>query len=403
VSSNLPTPAEAEAAIRQYAPLLPAIQLPLTELAGTVLRESITSTRDQPPYDRVTMDGIAFSFDSWEADRSSFRIAGTQAAGAPPLTLSDPGDCIEVMTGAMLPIGCDCVVPVENIEIADGIARLRDDAPAPVRKLNIHGRGIDSRSGDLLLPVGCRLGPAEVAVIASNSQTHALVSRPPRIVVISTGNELVEPGRPLQDWQVARSNVYGVLASLRRHGYSALTHDHIPDDLPTLRERLRNHLASNDVLILSGGVSMGRFDYVPQVLQELGVRQIFHKIAQRPGKPMWFGVGAGGQAVYGLPGNPVSTLVCLTRYVLPGLLAAQGATPTEVETISLAQSYDVRPPMAVFLPVTLTQTIAGQCAQPHPTRGSGDFISLIGTVGFVELPPGPRVVREDATLPFYRW
>jgi molybdopterin molybdotransferase len=403
VSSPLPTPAEAEAAIRQHATLLPAIRLPLTELSGAVLRESITSTRDQPPFDRVTMDGIAFSFDSWEADRSSFRIAGTQAAGAAPLTLRDPGDCMEVMTGAMLPIGCDCVVPVENIEVADGVARLRDDAPAPVRNFNVHGRGIDSRRGDLLLPSGCRLGPAEVAVVASNSQTHALVSRPPRIVVISTGDELVEPGKPMQDWQIARSNVYGVLASLRRHGYSALTHDHVADDLATLRERLRNHLASNDVMILSGGVSMGRFDYVPQVLEELGVRRVFHKIAQRPGKPMWFGVGAGGQSVYALPGNPVSTLVCLTRYVLAGLQAAQGAIPAEVETITLAQSYDVKPALAVFLPVTLTRTVAGQCAMPHPTRGSGDFTSLIGTLGFVELPPGPRVVQEDVSLPLYRW
>lgn len=403
MSSRLLTPAEAEAAIRQHASQRPAVRLPLTELSGAILRESITSTRDQPPFDRVTMDGIAFAFASWEADRNSFRISGTQAAGAAPQTLREASDCIEVMTGAMLPVGCDCVVPVENIEVSDGVAQLRDDAPAPVRNLNIHARGIDSRRGDLLLPSGHRLGPAEVAVIASNGQTHALVGRPPRIVVISTGDELVEPGQPLEDWQISRSNVYGVLASLRQHGYSALTHDHVPDDLAALRERLRAHLASNDVMVLSGGVSMGRFDFVPQVLQELGVRLVFHKVAQRPGKPLWFGVGAGGQTVYALPGNPVSTLICLTRYVLPGLLAAQGATPSEVETIALAQSYEVKPSLTVFLPVTLTQTIAGQCAMPHPTRGSGDFTSLIGTVGFVELPPGPRVVLEDAPLPLYRW
>lgn len=403
MSSRLLTPTEAEAAIRQHATLLPAVRLPLTELSGTVLRESITSTRDQPPFDRVTMDGIGFAFASWEAGRNSFRIAGTQAAGAAPLTLREPSDCIEVMTGAMLPIGCDCVVPVENIEVADGIAQLRDDAPAPVRNFNVHARGLDSRRGDLLLASGNRLGPAEVAVIASNGQTHALVARPPRIVVISTGDELVEPGQPLRDWQISRSNVYAVLASLRRHGYSALTHDHVPDNLDSLRERLRVHLASNDVMILSGGVSMGRFDYVPQVLQELGVRMVFHKVAQRPGKPIWFGVGAGGQTVYALPGNPVSTLICLTRYVLPGLQASQGAAPAEVETITLAQSYEVKAPLTAFLPVTVTQTIAGQCAMPHPTRGSGDFTSLVGTVGFVELLPGPRVVLEDASLPVYRW
>ncbi|MDY6948617.1 MAG: molybdopterin molybdotransferase MoeA [Pseudomonadota bacterium] len=403
MSSRLLTPAAAEAAIRQHATLLPAARLPLTELSGAVLRESVTSTRDQPPFDRVTMDGIAFAFASWETGRNSFRIAGTQAAGAAPLTLREPSDCIEVMTGAMLPIGCDCVVPVENIEVGEGVANLRDDAPAPVRNFNVHARGIDSRRGDLLLASGHLLGPAEVAVIASNGQTHALVARPPRIVVISTGDELVEPGQPLQDWQISRSNVYAVLASLRRHGYSALTHDHVPDDLPALRERLRDQLDSNDVMILSGGVSMGRFDYVPQVLQELGVRMVFHKVAQRPGKPLWFGVGADGQAVYALPGNPVSTLVCLTRYVLPGLQAAQGAAPAAVETIPLAQSYEVKPALTVLLPVMLGTNVAGPCAMPHPTRGSGDFTSLVGTAGFVELPPGPRVILEDASLPLYRW
>ncbi|MET0534021.1 MAG: molybdopterin molybdotransferase MoeA, partial [Steroidobacter sp.] len=320
MSSRLISPAEAEAAIRQHATRLPAVRMPLTELAGKVLRESITATRDQPPFDRVTMDGIAFSFSSWQDDRASFRVAGTQAAGSAPLSLSDPGDCIEVMTGAMLPIGCDCVVPVENIEMRDGIAHLRDDAPAPVRHFHVHMRGIDSRRGDLLLASGCRLGSPEVAVIASNGQSHATVARTPRIMVISTGDELVEPGQPLRDWQISRSNVYAVTASLRQHGYTSLAQDHVPDDLPTLRTRLREHLDSHDVLILSGGVSMGRFDYIPQVLQELGVRVVFHKVSQRPGKPLWFGVGAAGQTVYALPGNPVSTLVCLTRYVLPGLL-----------------------------------------------------------------------------------
>src|SRR5688572_19053309 len=299
------------------------------------------------------MDGIAFSFAAYQRGRRAFRIAGTQAAGAPPLALRDDEHCIEVMTGAMLPAGCDCIVPVEKISVADGVAQLTADA-APESRANVHERGTDTLRGEDLLEPGLRLGPAEVAVLAANGRTHASVTRAPRIAVISTGDELVEPGKQLADWQIHRSNVYAVMAALQRRGFAQPTLDHLPDDPAILRTRLAAHLEASDVLILSGGVSMGRFDYVPQVLQELGVRMIFHKVAQRPGKPLWFGVGSGGQTVYALPGNPVSTLVCLTRYVLPGLQAAQGATATAVETISLAQSYEVKPPLAVFLPVTLT-------------------------------------------------
>src|SRR5262245_46624080 len=264
------------------------------------------------------MDGIAFAVAAYEQGRRAFRIAGTQAAGAPPLALDNSEQCIEVMTGAMLPAGCDCVVPVEQISVADGVAQLAPEA-APQLRSNIHERGTDSRRGEELLQPGMQLGPAEVAVIAANGQTHAAVSRAPRIAVISTGDELVEPGKPLAAWQIHRSNVYAIMAALQRRGFTQLTLDHLPDDPAILRERLGAHLQTHDALILSGGVSMGRFDYIPQVLAELGVRVVFHKVAQRPGKPLWFGVGPTGQTVYALPGNPVSTLVCFGRYVLAGL------------------------------------------------------------------------------------
>lgn len=393
------SPHEAEAAIRAHAPLLPVTSLPLTSLAGTVLREAVVGTRDQPPFDRVTMDGIAFAFAAYERGVRSFRIAATQAAGAAQLTLRDPDACIEVMTGAMLPAGCDCVIPVEKISIDQGRAQLAANA-APALNLNVHARGIDSRLGDPLLQPGVKLGPAEVAVLASNGRTHAAVSQAPRIMVISTGDELVEPGQPLEPWQIHRSNVYGVWAALQRRGFLQLAHDHVPDDLPTLRARLREHLAAHDVLILSGGVSMGRFDYIPQVLGELGISVVFHKVAQRPGKPMWFGVGAGGKTVYALPGNPVSTLVCLVRYVFSGLEAALAATSTSAEMTTLGEDVEVKPALAVFLPV---QVSTSGTALPRPTRGSGDFTSLVGTDGFVELPPGPQVISRGTPVPLYRW
>jgi molybdopterin molybdotransferase len=396
------SPSEAEAAIRTHAPSWPAVVMPLADLGGTVLREAVVATRDQPPFDRVTMDGIALSTAAYERGRRTFRIAGTQAAGAAPLTLEDPDACLEVMTGAMCPVGCDCVIPVENIAVRDGTAHLLEQATV-ARRLNIHVRGLDSRLGDALLQPGTRLGPAEVAVLAANGRTSALVTCVPRIMVISTGDELIEPGQATEDWQIWRSNAYAVVTALRRRGYAHVAQDHVPDDLATLRTRLRAHLDSHDVLVLSGGVSMGRFDYIPQVLDELGVRVVFHKVSQRPGKPMWFGVSTGGKAVYALPGNPVSTLICLVRYVLPGLEAASGAPTTSVEQVALGEPFEVKVPLTTFTPVLLTASGVQRAALPRPTRGSGDFISLVGTHGFVELPPGPRVFESGTPAGLYCW
>ena len=402
MSRPLISPAEAEAQIRAQAALLPATSLPLAELIGATLRERVVAAYDQPPFDRVTMDGIAFAFAAYEQGRRAFRIAGTQAAGTPPLSLGNTEHCIEVMTGAMLPAGCDCIVPVEQLSVADGVARLEPEA-APQSRSNIHERGTDSRRGEELLQPGIRLGPAEVAVIAANGQTHALVSRPPRIAVISTGDELIEPGKPLAAWQIHRSNVYAVMAALQRRGFAQLTLDHLPDDPAILRERLGAHLQAHDVLILSGGVSMGRFDYIPQVLGELGVRVVFHKVAQRPGKPLWFGVGTAGQTVYALPGNPVSTLVCFGRYVFAGLETSLGTARRALESIVLAEPFEVKPALALFVPVQIASGPAGRTAVPKPTHGSGDFTSLIGTDGFVELPPGPTTVAAGTPVALYSW
>ncbi len=396
------SPAEAEARIRANAPPLPATSLPLTELVGATLRERIVAAFDQPPFDRVTMDGVAFAFAAYERGRRAFRVAGTQAAGAPPLSLQDDEHCIEVMTGAMLPAGCDCVVPVEKISVADAVAQLAPDS-APELRANIHARGTDSRRGDELLQPGIRLGPAEVAVLAANGRPHASVSRAPRIVVISTGDELVEPGKPLADWQIHRSNAYAVMAALQRRGFAQPTLDHLPDDPEILRARLGAHLQAHDVLILSGGVSMGRFDYIPQVLTELGVRVVFHKVSQRPGKPLWFGVGSGGQTVYALPGNPVSTMVCLARYVFAGLETSLGAAARAAEPITLAERFEVKPSLSLFVPVQLAFQQGQRLAVPKPTRGSGDFTSLIGTDGFVELPPGPAALAAGTPVALYSW
>ncbi len=393
------SPAEAEALIRSSIAPLGSEPRTIADLNGAILREPIAATRDQPPFDRVTMDGIAFASSS---ERRTFRIAGTQAAGSRQMILASDDACFEVMTGAVVPTGCDCVVPIERLTIADGQATLAEDV-VPSAGLNIHTRGLDCRAGEMLLEPGTRLGPTEVAIIAAAGLAKAQVARKPRIVVISTGDELVEPGEPVTDWQIYRSNAYAVMAGLQQRGYREIAHDHLADDPDSLRERLRSHLQTHDVLVLSGGVSMGKFDYVPQTLGELGVKVAFHKVAQRPGKPMWFGVGQEGQAVYALPGNPVSTLVCLTRYVYPGLAAASAEDVLAPPRVAMAAPFEVKPALTFFLPVKLSSDDSGQVtAEPRPTKGSGDFTSLKGTDGFVEIE-GPASVPRGASVRFYRW
>lgn len=400
---NYPTPAEAEALVRGQVRALPLEFRPLESLAGAVLAQSVRAERDQPPFDRVTMDGVAFSCSAWREGCRRFRIAGVQAAGTPPLALEQPDDCLEVMTGAILPRGCDVVVPVERIDIHDGWATVEDGVPVEPY-LNVHTRGVDCREGDMLLASGVRLGAPELAVLASAGLPRAQVHAEPRVLIVGTGDELVAPGEPIADWQVRRSNTYALRAALALRGFTRLAEDHLGDDPALQKERIATHLATHDVLVLTGGVSMGRFDHVPRTMQALGAREVFHRIAQRPGKPLWFGIGPQGQVVFGLPGNPVSALVCLVRYVVPGLLAMMGSRGTPVESVPLGAPFRVKPALWYFLPVQLERSaLQGLAAMPRPTRGSGDFVSLLGTDGFVELPPGPAEYPVGHLAPLYRW
>jgi molybdopterin molybdotransferase len=402
-ASTLITPRLAEEAIYSRLTCLPIESLPLTQCVGGTLRENVYAERDHPPFDRVAMDGIAVDSGALKRGLKRFRIQGVQAAGAPPLKLETADDAIEVMTGAMLPSGCDNVIPVEQLEMADGFATLTSNV-VTASFHNVHRRGSDSRQGKLLLESGTLLRAPEIAVAASAGMARVRVSSQPAIMVISTGDELIEPGDPIAEFQVRRSNAYAVAATLRKRGFGRVGDDHVIDDEALLRKRLELHLTTHEVLVLSGGVSMGKFDLVPKVLMQLGVQEVFHNIAQRPGKPMWFGVGPHGQAVFGLPGNPVSTLVCLIRYVIPAIAEAMGTKRMAPERLALAAPVSFNPPLAYFLPVTIEHDDWGRpWAHPKPTNGSGDFLSLAGTDGFVELPPGPNTYPKCFVTSVYRW
>ncbi|HUL83600.1 MAG TPA: molybdopterin molybdotransferase MoeA [Gammaproteobacteria bacterium] len=395
--------AEAEALILEHVPRLGSRRERLADCIDRVLAEDVTAERDQPPFDRVTMDGIAIAGRDWAAGVRAFEIVGTQAAGAPPLALDAPARCVEVMTGAMLPRGADTVIPVERLRRDGGIATVEARASVVLRQY-VHPRGSDRRSGAVVLSAGTRIGPPEVAVLASAGRGTVEVAELPRVAVVSTGDELVEIDEPLAEYQIRSSNDRAIEASLTRARLARVVRSRVRDDVAALRAALARLDGEADVLVLSGGVSMGQFDLVPGVLAELGATLVFHRVRQRPGKPMWFGSSARGKPIFALPGNPVSTLVCATRYILPALRAAAGLTPATPELVTLGAPGEAFGELAHFLPVKLAWSAAGAAlATPRPTNTSGDFAALAGTDGFVELPPRRAEYPAGAVVRLFRW
>jgi molybdopterin molybdotransferase len=395
--------AAAEAMILAHMPHFSAKHEPLASAAGRVLAEDVAAERDQPPFDRVTMDGVAIAFRDWSAGVRTFAVLGTQAAGAEPLTVAAPAHCVEVMTGTPLPHGTDTIVPVERLQRQGGNVTVGADATVNAQQF-VHRRGSDHTAGSVVLRAGARLGPAEIAVLAGAGRAAALVTELPRVAVISTGDELVEAGKPIAPHQIRSTNDRAIEASLTQHRLGTVTRARLRDDANALAVAIDRLDTELDVLVLSGGVSMGQFDFVPSVLAELGARLVFHRVEQRPGRPMWFGVSARGKPIFALPGNPVSTLVCVTRYLLPALRHAAGLAAPTAELVELAAPVEASPTLTLFTPVTLSSSDRATLrADPHLTNTSGDFVALAGTDGFVELAAKHGSYPPGTVARLFRW
>ena len=353
----------------------------LSDCLGKILAEPIVADRDFPPFDRATMDGIALAFDSYQKGVANFRIESVQAAGEHRKKLKSNVACIEIMTGAMLPEGTDTIVPYEQIEIKNDQATINSK---PVAKgQNIHLQGSDAKKDHLLLETGTVISPAEVALLASIGKTSVSVVSAPKIVIISTGNELVDIEQTPAPHQIRKSNSYALQAALAELGIdSALLH--LADDQDQLKTEIKQALLDFDVLLLSGGVSKGKFDFVPSALESLGVHKLFHQVSQKPGKPMWVGK-VGNKFVFALPGNPVSTFLCFHRYVKPWLLRSMGTKPITSKAI-LSKSFSFKGDLTYFLQVKLANIEGYLMAEPIVGGGSGDFVSLKEVDGFLELP-----------------
>ena len=370
---------------------LPPETVPLAAAVGRVLAQAVVADRDFPPYDRVTMDGIALNYNALAAGQTRFRIERTQLAGNAPQPLADPQAAIEIMTGAALPPGTDTVVRYEDLDFND-----ESDAPArqatvralpPRRGHNVHRRGSDQPAGARLLAPGLVLSPADVAVAATVGAATLAVARRPRLAVVSTGDEIVPVAATPLPHQIRSSNAAMLQAALRLDGIASEAF-HFTDDLATLKEKLPPLLAGFDAVLLSGGVSKGKADFLPQALRESGVAEIFHRVAQRPGQPLWFGARPGEAVVFALPGNPVATFAAYYRYVRGWLRQSQGAAADAPPFAALAAPFEFRPALTCFLAVRLEHAPDGRLlAHPTPTAGSGDLAGLLAADGLLELAP----------------
>jgi molybdopterin molybdotransferase len=302
-----------------------------------------------------------------------------------------------------LPVGADCVVPYEDTT-RDGervnISSVTKLTPGHA----VHRRGSDYAAGTVIVSTGTRLTGREIAVAAACGCATLVVSSQPKIAVIATGDELVDVGAVVGPHQLRRSNDYALRAALHAAGWPRVERFHLHDMRHEIEHTLWHVLAEFDVVLLAGGVSKGKFDFLPAVLAELGVQKKFQGVAQRPGKPLWFGLSQRARPVFALPGNPVSSYTCLHRYVLPALAQAAGASPAVPRLAALTAPVTFKPPLAYFLPVKLSSSpAAGLLATPAAVNTSGDFAGLVDTDGFVELPAGQGKFPADTVARFWAW
>ena len=388
-------------------------EIPFLNSVGSILKEEIFADRDFPPFNRVSMDGIVIDYTSFKNGQRAFKIEGIQAAGSEQITLLNIKNCIEVMTGAVLPNNANTVIRYEDVTINNGIATITVDT---INKgQNVHTKGKDGKSGALLIQKNTIISAAEIGVLATVGKSVVKVAKQPKVMIVSTGDELVGVAETPLTHQIRRSNVFTLVSLLKRLHIPSET-AHIIDDKPILKSKIATYLKEYDVLLFSGAVSKGKYDFLPEVFEELGLEKRFHKVAQRPGKPFWFGYSAalsmsnqGGNInrgkktiVFGFPGNPISTFVNCLAYFYPWYYKSVGLEVKE-ETAILAEDINFKPNLACFLQVKLVSENGQLMAYPIKGNGSGDLASLVKTDAFIQLPTDKIEFKKGEVFPILKY
>jgi molybdopterin molybdotransferase len=360
--------------------MLGSERVALPDAHGRVLAEDLTSAVDVPPFDSSAMDGFALV----AGPARELDVEGESRAGHPFEGELEPGTAVRISTGAAVPAAATAVIAVEHTSEADGRVSVEETAAGA----NIRRAGEDLRAGDVVLGRGTRLGPAELGVAASVGRAELVCARRPRVALLVTGDELVQPGEQLGPGQIYSSNAFALAGQVAAAGAELVTRETVPDSAAGTHAALERALSGSDVVIASGGVSVGPHDHVKDALRELGVAERFWRVALRPGKPTWFGTRADVLA-FGLPGNPVSAMVTFELFVRPALAALQGAdpaVPSASATLDEPVARNSRREQA--LRVRLRHADDGLHALTTGEQGSHMLTSMLGADALALVPPG---------------
>ena len=343
--------AEAKKIIKENLGELSPVKLSLQQAAGTVLSEDVYATVDIPAFPQSSMDGYAFLFSDWKTNKEIF-VDGEIAAGDSDIIAFAPGKAIRIFTGAPVPPGADTVVMQEKVKInslAGSENQLIIEDELIKQGANVRPQGSEMKAGELALSKETYLSPAAIGFLAGLGIEGVNVYPKPSVSIIVTGKELQQPGKPLQYGQVYESNSFALKAALEQLNITSIKISWADDDLEILKTILTEALHQSDVILLTGGISVGEYDFVLQAATECGVEKLFHKVKQRPGKPLYFGI-KGNKPVFGLPGNPSSVLTCFYEYVIPALekLGNKGITIKAIK-VPLAKSFQKATGLTHFL------------------------------------------------------
>jgi molybdopterin molybdotransferase len=355
----------------------------VVEALGRVLAEPVVADRDYPPFDRSTRDGFAVRATDGAAAPVELRCIGEAKAGVAFAGEVGPGQCVQIMTGAPVPVGADAVVMLEHATVAgDRVTLQRTVQPGQ----NLVPRGREARAGQVLMRPGARLGFAELALAAQVGSTELRVFRRPRVAILSTGDEVVPVDAHPGPFEIRNSNSIALAAQARLVGAEPVLLGNAPDREDRLQQCIERGLREH-VLVLSGGVSAGKYDLVEAVLERLGMVTCFDAVRIRPGRPAVFGV-CGETFVFGLPGNPVSTMVTFELFVVPALDRLSGASARPLATFRarLAAPVRQRAELTHFLPAEVRWEAGEPVVRELPWQGSGDIVAMAQANAFLLVP-----------------